>query len=128
MEVWIQKHQVYCQVPFCRKAASNRLDEIRSARVRLLLQRESRGESPALEPGTRAENRRIYQAQDADVQRLWRPDRFSLSGDGSQNQFLILNVEFSIQNSKFKIQNFAGGRLPCLPDPFRPARIRRLHR
>ena len=53
-------------------------------RIRLLLQREPAGRSPALEPGERAAHRRVPQAEDADVQRLRRPGGQPLRRDGPQ--------------------------------------------
>ena len=55
-----------------RAAAGHHLERWPSPRVRLLRQRESRGRSPALEPGERAAHRRDRAHPHADVQRLRR--------------------------------------------------------
>ena len=57
-------------------------------RVRLLLEREPGGRSPALEPGERAPHRRVLQAEDADVQRLRRPGGVDVRGDGPAQELL----------------------------------------
>ena len=58
------------RVRFVENAAADQLEPPGAGRVRLLLERESRGRSPALEPGRRTPHRRAAAAQDAAVQRL----------------------------------------------------------
>ena len=60
-------------------------------RVRLLLEREPRGRSPALEPGPRASDRRVPEAADAQVQRVRRPGRVDVRRDGSAEELLRAN-------------------------------------
>ena len=59
------------------------------AGVRLLLERESQRESPALEPGHRTAHRRVPAPADADVQWLRRPGRVALHRDGPHEVLLI---------------------------------------
>ena len=62
-----------------------------AAGVRLLLEREPRRGPPALEPGARAPDRGVLQAEDADVQRLRRPSRQLIQRHGSEKILLKSN-------------------------------------
>ena len=57
------------------------------------------GGSPALEPGDGAADRRVHAAQDPHVQRLRRPGRVAVRGDGSEEELLT-----SRQRSAFSDQ------------------------
>ncbi len=57
-------------------------------RIRVLFQRQPEGRPSTLEPGQRAPHRRIPQARDADVQRLWRPGGGSLCRHGFEEILL----------------------------------------
>src|SRR5690606_6180525 len=71
-----------------RAAAADDLEYDGGSRVRVLRQRQPRGRSPALESGTRATRRRAAAPPDADVQRLRRPGREPLLGDGPAEELL----------------------------------------
>ena len=78
------------RIRFTEKAAAQQLAGCRLERVWLLRQRESFGESPALEPGDRASHRRRTARaapSHGDVQRLCRPGRFALYGHGPARNF-----------------------------------------
>src|SRR3546814_1287725 len=71
MEIWLQVDQIDRRDALYRAAAADELEQGQPAGIRLLFQCEPRcGPSP-LEPGPRTPHRRIRQAADADVQRLW---------------------------------------------------------
>ena len=70
------------QIRFVEKQPMTTWTRVQPGRVRLLLEREPERRSPALEPGARAADRRVLQAQDADVQRLRRPGRQPVRGHG----------------------------------------------
>ena len=75
--------------PSGERAAQDRLGEGRAPGVRLLLQRQSRRQPSALEPGRRAPYRGIPPAADASVQRLRRPGRGALHRDGPEEELLV---------------------------------------
>ena len=76
------------RIRFSRRSPDH-LEHRGAERVRLLRQREPGGRSPALEPGPRAAARRVPQAQDAAVQRLRRPGRLDVCGNGSAEELLM---------------------------------------
>src|SRR3546814_14045756 len=82
MEIWLQVDQIDRRDALYRAAAADELEQGQPAGIRLLFQCEPRcGPSP-LEPGQRTPHRRIRQAADADVQRLWIGGRAALSPGG----------------------------------------------
>ena len=82
LEVRFQGREIHRGHPLCRAAARQLVAEIDAARVRFLFERESHGGSPALEPGDRAPRRRVFQTQNADVQRLRRSGGAALRRHG----------------------------------------------
>src|SRR5437773_1174805 len=74
--------------PAGHRAAEDVLGEVRVPGVRLLLERQPRGQPSALEPGRRAAHRRVPPPPDPAVQRLRRPGRVALHRHGSQKVLL----------------------------------------
>ena len=83
------------QDPLRREAAAEHLAGSGAAGVRLLLQRQPDGRSPALEPGDRTPHRRVPAAQDADVQRLRRSGREPLHRHGPEEELLVGSWDWS---------------------------------
>src|SRR5690606_37691333 len=71
VEIWLQVDQEHRRHRLCRAPAADQLEQGGAAGIWLLFQRQSGRRSSALEPGAGTADRRISQAADADVQRLW---------------------------------------------------------
>src|SRR5439155_11267336 len=74
--------------PSGRRGAEDGVEQGGGAGVRVLLERQPGGQSPALEPGDGAPDRRVSAAPHAHVQRLRRPGGPSLRGDGPKEALL----------------------------------------
>jgi len=74
-----------------------RVGEGGAPRVRLLLQCEPAGRSPALEPGDGTAHRRVPAAADAHVQRVRRSSRLDVHGTGSQE--ILLSSDLGLRMS-----------------------------
>ncbi len=104
VEVRLQGHQVDRPHPVRRASADRVLAAAGRERVRVLLERQSAGRSPQVEPGHRAPPRRVLQAQHADVQRLRRPGGEPLRRDGPQEALLMADaraVRFVVKPAVF---------------------------
>ena len=112
LEVRVQERQVHRAHPPHRHRAEDGMEQERAPGVRLLFQREPHGGPSALEPGHRAAHRRVPPAEDADVQRLRRPGRLALHGDGSEEVLLqeLLTSSAGAGGSPLKV---GAGRLAC---------------
>src|SRR5215510_6557120 len=88
VEVRLQERQVHRPDPPGGRAAQDRVGEGGATGVRLLLQRQPRGEPSALEPGRRTPHRRIPPPAHAAVQRLRRSGGFALRRNGPQEVLL----------------------------------------
>ena len=75
------------RISFVDKQPPTSWNRQNAARVRLLLEREPRRGSSALEPGARAPHRRVLPAQDPDVQRLRRPGGEAVPGMDLRKDF-----------------------------------------
>ncbi len=81
------------RIRFTEKQPTTTWNTDGAQRVRLLLQRESERRSSALEPGHGAPHRRVLQAPDAHVQRLRRPGRLAVHGNGFEEVLLKTQPE-----------------------------------
>ena len=79
------------KIRFVKDQPKHRVERVGAERIRLLLERQSRGRPPALVAGERAPHRRgrllPEEAQDADVQRL-RRGRLAVHRHGPEEEFL----------------------------------------
>src|SRR4051812_47185969 len=89
VEVRVQEHQVHCRDPLRRQDAGDHVVPGIAGVVRVLFERQPRPNQFDLPgPGHRAPARRVSQPQDAAVQRIRRPGRVPVRGDGPAEEFL----------------------------------------
>ena len=76
------------RIRFVDKMPRTAWSDANAERVRLLLERQPAGRSSAVDTGPRAPDRRACATADADVQRLRRPGRVDVRGNGFEEELL----------------------------------------